>query len=154
MISCPFWRSISKRSSCSRAFNRSAAIDELLRSSVGDAPSLPPLLIELLPVVVVRLVAVDGWPCGEIGGEQALVIYSPWAVWNCGGFDAADIDADTAFECCAADIFASNDWNDALGEYNAPTPGGKIDDGGALNKRKNIKENTQRLKLNSMSMKQ
>lgn len=28
---------------------------------------------------------------------------------------------------------ASNDWNDALGEYNAPAPGGKIGDGGVLN---------------------
>lgn len=28
-------------------------------------------------------------------------------------------------------MFASNDWNDALGEYK-PTPGGKICDGGAL----------------------
>lgn len=152
-MSCPFWRSISRRSSCSRAFNRSAAIDELLRSSVGDAPSLPPLLIELLAVVVVRLVAVAGWPCGEIGGEPALVMYSPWAAWNGGGFDAADIEADTALECWAADIFASNDWNDALGEYNAPTPGGKIGDGGVLYQREN-KKNTHRLKLNSMSMKQ
>lgn len=111
-------------------------MDELLRSSVGDAPSLPPLLIELFAVVV-RLVAVVGWPWGEIGGDPALLIYSLCAdAWNDGGLDA-DIDADTALECCAADIFASNDWNDALGEYNAPTPGGKIGDGGVLYQRKN-----------------
>lgn len=93
--------------------------------------------------------AVDGWPCGEIGGEPALAIYSPWAAWNGGGFDAADIDADTAFECWAADIFASNDWNDALGEYNAPTPGGKIGDGGVLNQKekKQKEENTLRLNI-------
>lgn len=131
---CPFWRSISKRSSCSRAFNRNAAMDELLRSSVGDAPSLP-LLIELFAVVV-KLVAVDGWPWGEIGGDPALVKYSPCAAWNDG------FDADIALECWAADIFASNDWNDALGEYNAPTPGGRIGDGGVLdneNRDRNIK---------------
>lgn len=103
-------------------------MDELLRSSVGDAPSLP-LLIELFAVVV-KLVAVDGWPWGEIGGEPALVKYSLCDPWNGGG----GFDADIALECwCwAADILASNDWNDALGEYNAPTPGGNIDDGGVL----------------------
>lgn len=110
-------------------------MDELLRSSVGDAPSLP-LLIELFAVVV-RFVAVDGWPWGEIGGDPALVKYSLWAAWwNCCCFDAACI----ALECWAADIFASNDWNDALGEYNDPTPGGKICDGGVLN----IKETKQK----------
>lgn len=31
----PFWRSISSRSSCSRAFNRRAAIEELRRSWGG-----------------------------------------------------------------------------------------------------------------------
>lgn len=131
MSACPFWRNISKRSSCSRAFSRSDWIDDERRSScVGDAPSLP------LPIdAVVKLVAVDGC-CGDIGGDDAvgLVKNSLCDVveWNCGGFDAA-----TAFdwwtECCAADIFASNDWNDALGEYK-PTPGGKIGDGGALQK--------------------
>lgn len=148
---CPFWRSISKRISCSLAFNRSAAMDELLRSSVGEAPSLP-LLIELFAVVV-RLVAVDGWPWGEIGGDPALAKYSLCAVWNDGGcgFWAA-----IALECWAADILASNDWNDALGEYNAPTPGGNICDiwdGGAL-KRIETTENTKKLlsKFNSMSM--
>lgn len=110
---------------------------ELRRSSVGDAPSL----LELFAVVVVKFVAVDGWPWGEIGGDPALVINSPCAAWNGGGFDA-----DIALECCAADIFASNDWNDALGEYNAPTPGGKIGDGGVLYQRKQRKKNTKQNK--------
>lgn len=83
-----------------------------------------------------------------MGGEPALVIYSaPCAAWNVGGLDA-DIDADTALECCAADIFASNDWNDALG-YNAPTPGGKIGDGGVLNQTKKQKnEHRHKIKFN------
>lgn len=37
-------------------------------------------------------------------------------------------------------MFASSDWNDALGEYNAPTPGGRIGDGGALHRTNGIEE--------------
>lgn len=66
----PFWRNISKRSSCSRAFKRSAAIDDERRSSVGEAPSLPPLPIEL---VVDKFVAVLGC-CGEIGGDDVAAL--------------------------------------------------------------------------------
>lgn len=40
---------------------------------------------------VVKLVAVDGWPCGEIGGDPAaLVRNSACGAWNDGGFEAAD----------------------------------------------------------------
>lgn len=62
---------------------------------------------------MVRFVALAGCACGEIGGDAALVKYSLCAVvvWNDGGFDAA-----IALECWAADIFASNVWNDAVGE--------------------------------------
>lgn len=80
------------------------------------------------------VVKFDGCACGEIGGDAALAIYSLCdpAVWNGPGFDAA-----TAFECWAADIFASSDWNDVLDEYNALTPGGKIGDGWVLYENKN-----------------
>lgn len=116
MISlCPFWRSISSRSSCSRAFKRSAAIDDDRRSSGGDV--LP--LVELLPPAVTEI-------GGDSGGDEAAILVknSEW--------DVMGLLADWCAECCAADILASNDWNDALGEYNAPTPGGRIGDGGAL----------------------
>lgn len=68
---------------------------------------------------------------GDSGGdvEPSEVRYS---IEDAGGFPAADATADWWAECWAADIFANNDWNDALGEYNAPTPGGSIGDGGAL----------------------
>lgn len=115
---CPFWRSISSRSSCSRAFKRNAAIDDDRRSSGGDV--LP--LVELLPPAVTEI-------GGDNGGDEAAILVknSEW--------DVSGLPADWCAECCAADILASNDWNDALGEYNAPTPGGRIGDGGALHER-------------------
>lgn len=77
------------------------------------------------------VVKFDGCACGEIGGDAALDKYSlcDGPEWNGPGLAFA---AATAFECWAADIFASNDWNDVLDEYNALTPGGNIGDGCVL----------------------
>lgn len=88
------------------------------------------------------VVKFDGCACGEIGGDAALAKYSlcDGPEWNGPGLDAA-----TAFECWAADIFASNDWNDVLDEYNALTPGGNIGDGCVLYE---IKIERNKMKIN------
>lgn len=86
------------------------------------------------------VVKFDGCACGEIGGDDAFAKYSlcDGPEWNCPDLAFA---AATAFECWAADIFASNDWNDVLDEYNALTPGGNIGDGCVLYENKNWKKN-------------
>lgn len=67
MISlCPFWRSISSRISCSRAFRRRAAIDELRRSwggvvDPGAEPEPPPCWGET-----------TGTEVGDTGGEAGV----------------------------------------------------------------------------------
>lgn len=44
-------------------------------------------------------------------------------------------------ECWAAEMFASSDWNDALGEYSEPTPCANIGDGGVLQMKQTISIN-------------
>lgn len=52
LSACPLWRSISSRSSCSRARSRSAAIEELRRSSAGSWPDEPAADDEATPIGV------------------------------------------------------------------------------------------------------
>lgn len=127
---CPFCLSISSLSSCSRAFNRSAAIDELRRSSGGvDLP------------LVIGVVGCDddddvvdccggGPDCGggaddnsgDTGGDDDSCVRNSGLPCLMGGIQPGR----------AADILARNDWNDAEVGYRGPTPCVNIGGGGVL----------------------
>lgn len=112
----PFCCSISSRCWCWRAFIRRVAIEDERRSSGGE-----PRPVELLVLAVIEI-------GGDSGGEAADMLVRN-SDCDGGGFPA---DWCMAAECWAAEMFASSDWNEAPGEYSAPTPGGKSDECGAL----------------------
>lgn len=107
-----FCLSISSRSSCSRAFNRKAAMDEDRRSFGGDDP---PLFV----------LAAD--TAGDSGGDDVVfgLAKNSWCIPD-------GLPPGWCAECCAAEILANSDWNEALGEYKPPTPSGNIWGCGAL----------------------
>ena len=128
MISWPFWRNISNRISCSRAFKRRAAIDELRRSSGGgvDTDGLDNECCVWLDAWDVCWLVGPDWveSVGEIGGDTA----EPEALRNSVDWWFS------IFGRWAAEMLANNVWNDALalGEYKLPTLGCIIGGGGAL----------------------
>lgn len=100
---CPFCLSISSLSSCSRAFNLSAAIDELLRSSGGVVRPLELEVVGCDVGVIICCEDDDGGAdtiSGDTGGEDETCVKN--SVFPCliGGRQPGR---------CAADIFARND---------------------------------------------
>ncbi len=121
--SCPFWRIISNRISCSRALRRNAAIDEVRRSSGGGG-----VVLELTFVSWAdagwwdgdeTLIGVNGAEVddllesvGEIGGEtESAALTGIEDKYSDGDFVAKDGWFGGRW---AAEMLASNVWKEAV----------------------------------------